>query len=128
MKEFDSFLKSLFLVELFVFSLTFSIVVLVEGFGNFALSYLIGYGVVALDLFLLARFSYRLPQMVRAGYHPRSGFLWRFASISLVLLGVSLFTHVNFFAIISAVAAANAGLFVAVILRRKEWRKWNTEA
>jgi hypothetical protein len=128
MKEFDSFLKNLFLAELFVFSLTFSLILLTEGFGDFAVSYLIGYGVAAFDLFLLARFSYRLPELVKAGYYPRSGFLWRFASISLILVGVSLFTQVNFFAIISAVAAANAGLFGAVILRRKEWRKWNTEA
>ncbi len=128
MREFDSFLKNLIFVEAALFLLSSGIVLILKGLSTFSLSFFIGYLVMAFDLFLLARFSKRVPQLVSAGYFPRSGFFWRFMAVGLILFGVSLFTQLNFFAIISAVATANLGLFVAVILSRKEWEKWNTEA
>ncbi len=127
MREFDSFLKSLVAVEFFLFTSSTLLVLALKGFSVFTLSYLVGYAVMAFDLFLLARFSRRVPLLASAGYFPKSGFFWRFMAVGLILFGVSLFTQVNFFAIISAVAMANLGLFVAVILSRKEWEKWNTE-
>ncbi|WP_456455546.1 hypothetical protein [Thermovibrio sp.] len=128
MTEFDSFLKRLWRVELslFAFSLTFLLVF--KGISSFTLSFVLGYFVALFDLFLLARFSKRVPQLALSGYFPKSGFTWRFVAVALILFGLSMFTTLNFFAIISAVAAANLGLFVAVILQRKELERWNTEA
>jgi len=128
MREFDSFLKNLAVAELAVFLITFGLVLSLKGFSSFSLSFLIGYAVSLFDLFLIARFSKRTAQLAVEGYFPRSGFFWRFMAVGLILFALPLFTQVNFFAIISAVAAANLGLFVAVILSRKEWEKWNTEA
>jgi len=128
MREFDSFLKSLAVAELAVFLITFGLALSLKGFSVFTLSFLIGYAVALFDLFLIARFSKRAARLATAGYLPRSGFFWRFMAVGLILFAIPLFTQVNFFAIISAVAAANFGLFVAVILSRKEWERWNTEA
>ncbi|WP_457678736.1 hypothetical protein [Thermovibrio sp.] len=128
MKEFNSFLKNLALSEGALFFLSLTYLLFTKGLSSFTFSFILGFSVMAFDLFLLARFSMRVPQQVMAGYFPRSGFFWRFLAVGLILFGVSLFTQVNFFAIISAVVAANLGLFVAVIISRKEWRKWNTEA
>jgi hypothetical protein len=125
MKEFEQFLRLFFTVQLAVFFFSFSAVILLKGWGNFTYSYLVGYCVMALDYFMLVRFAKRLPQQVLAGYFPKSGFAWRFLSVLLVLVGLSLFTPLNFFAIISAVVATNLALFLAVLLRQKEWRRWN---
>ncbi|MEO2065574.1 MAG: hypothetical protein ABGX17_03630 [Desulfurobacteriaceae bacterium] len=128
MKEFNSFLRTLLVTEVSLFLISSLTLLFTKGFSNFTLSFLVGYSVMALDLFLLARFSKRVSQLVSLGHFPRSGFLWRFLAVALILFGISLFTQVDFFAIISAVATANFGLFLAVILSRKEWEKWNTEA
>jgi len=100
MREFDSFLKNLILAEVLTFAVTFGLTVAVKGFSNFTFSFLIGYAVALFDLFLLARFSKRVPQLVSAGYFPRSGFFWRFMAVGLILFAIPLFTQVNFFAII----------------------------
>ena len=124
MKEFERFLSLLLRIEVFLFSFT-SVLVWLSAEKEFFVSYLLGWLVVALDYFLLVRFSKRVPDLASSGTVPKSGFLWRFLLISGVLLvSLSLFTRLDFFAIILAVAAGNAGLFAAVILSRKEWREW----
>jgi len=128
MTEFDSFLKRLWEVEFLLFVLFFLFLLAFKGFSPFTFSFIVGYLVAVFDLFLLARFSRRVPQLALSGYFPRSGFTWRFMTVAFILFGLSMFTPLNFFAIISAVAAANLGLFVAVILQRKELERWNTEA
>ncbi|ADU97561.1 hypothetical protein Theam_1604 [Thermovibrio ammonificans HB-1] len=127
MREFELFLKRLLVVEGAVFILTFMPLLLVKGWSVFTYSYLLGYAVMAYDYYQLVKFSRRLPQQVQAGVFPKSGFAWRFISILLILVGLSLFTRLNFFAIISAVVATNAALILTVLLHRKEWRRWNTQ-
>ena len=128
MREFDSFLKRLWKVELSLLALSLTPLFVFKGLSPFTLSFTVGYLVALFDLFLLARFSKRVPQLALSGYFPKSGFTWRFVAVALILFGLSMFTPLNFFAIISAVATANFGLFLAVILQRKELERWNTEA
>ncbi len=124
MREFESFLSLFIKIEVFFFLLGLAVSVLLKGFSVFSLSFVLGYAVVAVDYFQLVRFSRRLPELVRLGVFPKSGFMWRYLSVLLILIGVSLFTPVDFFAIISAVALSQIGLFLAVLVHRKEWRKW----
>ena len=124
MREFESFIKTFIVVELLSFFFGFLISFVFKGFSNFTLSFIAGYLVMAFDYYLLVKFSRRLPQQVLAGYFPKSGFFWRYLSIILILIGLSLFTRLDFFAIISAVALSQLGLFVSVLVHRKEWRKW----
>ena len=124
MKEFESFVRTFVLVEFLCFTAGFVVSFLLKGFSPFTFSFLIGYAVMAFDYYLLVKFSKRLPDQVLAGYFPKPGFLWRYLSILLILVGLSLFTRLNFFAIISAVALSQLGLFISVLVHRKEWRKW----
>jgi hypothetical protein len=124
MREFESFLSLFIKIEGFFFLLGLAVSVLLKGFSVFSLSFVLGYAVVAVDYFQLVRFSRRLPELVRLGVFPKSGFMWRYLSVLLILVGFSLFTPVDFFAIISAVALSQIGLFLAVLVHRKEWRKW----
>ncbi len=124
MREFESFIKTFAVVELLLFSLGLLISLIFEGLSNFTFSFVIGYLVMAFDYYLLIRFSKRLPQQVLAGYFPKSGFFWRYLSVILILVGLSLFTRLDFFAIISAVALSQLGLLVSAVVQRKEWRKW----
>ncbi len=124
MREFESFIKTFTVVELLSFFFGFLISFVFKGFSNFTLSFIAGYLVMAFDYYLLVKFSRRLPQQVLAGYFPKPGFFWRYLSIILILVGLSLFTRLDFFAIISAVALSQLGLFVSVLVHRKEWRKW----
>ncbi len=123
MNEFNSFLRKLIAVEFFLFLLSFIIAGL-QGRG-FLVSLLIGWMVVVVDYFLLVRFSRKVPQLVSVNVFPKSGFMWRFLIVAGVLLvSISLFTHIDFFAIILAVVTANAGLFVAAILHSREQKRW----
>ncbi len=124
MKEFESFVRTFILVEFLCFIAGFVVSLLFKGFSPFTLSFLVGYAVMAFDYYLLFKFSKRLPNQVLAGYFPKPGFLWRYLSILLILVGLSLFTRLNFFAIISAVALSQLGLFISVLVHRKEWKKW----
>ncbi len=124
MKEFESFIRTFVLVETFCFVAGLGVSLILKGLSTFTFSFLIGYAVMAFDYYLLVKFSRRLPQQVLAGYFPKPGFLWRYLSILLILVGLSLFTRLNFFAIISAVALSQLGLFISVLVHRKEWRKW----
>lgn len=124
MREFESFVRVFVLVELLCFISGLLISLALKGFSQFTLSFLIGYFTMAFDYYLLIRFSKRLPQQVLAGYFPKPGFFWRYLSILLILVGLSLFTRLDFFAIISAVALSQLGLFLSILVHRKEWRKW----
>jgi len=124
MREFESFVRVFVLVELLCFISGLLISLALKGFSQFTLSFLIGYFTMAFDYYLLIRFSKRLPQQVLAGYFPKPGFFWRYLSILLILVGLSLFTRLDFFAIISAVTLSQLGLFLSILVHRKEWRKW----
>ncbi len=124
MKEFEGFIRTFVLVELLCFVAGLGVSLVLKGLSPFTFSFLIGYTVIAFDYYLLVKFSRRLPQQVLAGYFPKPGFFWRYLSILLILVGLSLFTRLNFFAIISAVALSQLGLFISVLVHRKEWRKW----
>ncbi len=123
MKEFKYFLRKLITVELVLFFLS----CVIAGLAGkaFMLSLLIGWTVMAVDYFLLIRFSKRVPQLVAVNVFPKSGFMWRFLTIAgILLVSISLFTHIDFFAIILAVITANLGLFIAVILHSREQKRW----
>ena len=130
MREFETFIKSLFSI-LFVL---YGVVLLLSGILtnwdiNFLLSFSIGYGVMFFDYILLVKFSRKVPILVEANYFPKSGFFWRYLAVASLLIGTAiLFTKLNFFAIILAVATTNIGLILSVIKHYKEWRGWNTEA
>ena len=124
MREFESFVRTFIFAEFFCFLVGLIASLVLNGFSSFTFSYLIGYAVMAFDYYLLVKFSRRLPQQVLAGYFPKPGFFWRYLSVLLILVGLSLFTRLDFFAIISAVALSQLGLFISVVVYRKEWRKW----
>ena len=124
MREFENFIRTFIFIEFFCFLTGLITSLVLKGFSSFTSSYLIGYTVMAFDYYLLVKFSRQLPQQVFAGYFPKPGFFWRYLSLLLILVGLSLFTRLDFFAIISAVALSQLGLFVSVVVYRKEWRKW----
>lgn len=124
MREFESFVRTFVLVELLCFVTGLLASLLLKGLSLFTFSFFIGYLTMAFDYYLLVKFSKRLPQQVLAGYLPKPGFFWRYLSILLILVGLSLFTRLDFFAIISAVTLSQLGLFISVVVHRKEWRKW----
>ncbi|MEO2083048.1 MAG: hypothetical protein ABGX12_03360 [Desulfurobacteriaceae bacterium] len=128
MSEFEKFLKLFIKVELFLFLILTGGLILLKGTETFTWSFVLGYGVMSLDFFLLVRFSKRVPELVSANIYPKSGFLWRYLLVGGVLVLLSLFTPIDFFAIISAVAASQIGLFLAVILYSRERKRWNTAA
>jgi len=128
MKEFDLFVKSL----LFILSTLFAISFFISGFltdwnFQFLFSFTLGYTLMVFDYILLIRFSRKLPEQVTVNYFPKSGFFWRYILIAFILIGISVFTPINFFAIILAVAITNIGLILSVAKHYKEWRRWNTE-
>ena len=128
MKEFDLFVKSL----LFILSILFAISFFISGFltdwnFQFLFSFTLGYTLMVFDYILLIRFSRRLPEQVAVNYFPKSGFFWRYILIASLLIGISVFTPLNFFAIILAVAVTNVGLILSVAKHYKEWRRWSTE-
>ena len=128
MKEFVSFVKDLFLVTLILFFIAFFALALLTSWNvSFLFSFCTGYMVMVFDYILLVRFSQRLPEQVAANYFPKSGFLWRYLLIASFLIGISMFTPLNFFAIILAVTVVNIGLILSVTKHYKEWRKWSTE-
>ena len=124
MREFESFVRTFIIVELLSFSAGLLVSLALKGFTDFTFSFVLGYLTMAFDYYLLVRFSKRLPQQVLAGHFPKPGFFWRYLSVLLILVGLSLFTRIDFFAIISAVALSQLGLFISVLVHRKEWRKW----
>ncbi len=124
MREFESFVRTFIFAEFFCFLIGLIASLVLRGISSFTFSYLIGYAVVAFDYYLLIRFSRRLPQQVLAGYFPKPGFLWRYLSVLLIFVGLSLFTRLDFFAIISAVTLGLIGVFISVVVHCKEWRKW----
>ena len=124
MKEFESFVRTFALVELFSFSVGVLTSLIFKGFTDFTFSFAVGYLIMAFDYYLLIRFSRHLLQQVLSGYFPKSGFLWRYLSVLLILVGLSLFTRLNFFAIILAVTLGQIGMFISVVVHRKERRKW----
>jgi len=124
MREFEDFVSLLTKVEFLLLSSGLLVSFLFKGLSAFTFSFFIGSFIVFLDYLYLVRFSRRLPELVKAGIVPKSGFIWRYASILLILVGISLFTPLNFFAIISAVALSQLGLFISVLLFYKEWRRW----
>ena len=128
MKEFELFVRNLF----FILSLLFAISFFVSGFltdwnFQFLFSFTLGYTLMVFDYIFLIGFSRRLPEQVTVNYFPGTGFFWRYILIASFLIGISVFTPLNFFAIISAVAVTNIGLILSVAKHYKEWRKWNTE-
>ncbi|ADY74041.1 hypothetical protein Dester_1410 [Desulfurobacterium thermolithotrophum DSM 11699] len=128
MKEFDSFIKTLFSTLIFLFFVGFFLSGLFTGWNfKFLFSFVLGYFLMLLDYVLLARFSRKLPKHVALNYFPKSGFLWRYLLLTSILVGISLFTPIDFFAIICAVVLTNLGLLLSIAKNYKEWRGWNTE-
>ncbi|MEO2068984.1 MAG: hypothetical protein ABGX27_05675 [Desulfurobacteriaceae bacterium] len=130
MREFETFIRSLFSILLVLYGVVLLLSGLLTNWNTyFLLSFSIGYGVMILDYILLVKFSRRVPILVKANYFPKSGFFWRYLFVASILIGTAtLFTQLDFFAIILAVAATNVGLILSVIKHYKEWRGWNTEA
>ena len=127
MREFNLFVDTLFKVQLSAFLAGFSFLVLLKGFSLFTLSFVVGYVAVAVNYLFLVRFSRKVPELVSSGVVPNSGFGGRFFFTLLVLLFFALFTPVNFFAIILAVALSQVGLFVAVLIQGKERKGWKEQ-
>jgi len=124
LEDFNAFINRLAKIELILFSISFILCFFFFS-KSFLLSYLIGFIISFLDYYLLFRFSKEVPFRVLSGQYPRSGFLWRFLLISgILLISISLFTRLNFFAIILAVATANLGLFIATIKHGRERGEW----
>ncbi len=129
MKEFDLFVGNLLFILFILFAISFFISGLLTDWNfQFLFSFTLGYTLMVFDHILLIRFSRRLPEQVAINYFPKSGFFWRYILIASLLIGISVFTPINFFAIIVAVVVTNAGLILSVAKHYKEWRGWNTEA
>jgi hypothetical protein len=83
---------------------------------------------MVLDFALLARFSSKAVRLILEGRKVRSQLFFRLAVVGAVLPAPSVFTGVNFFAIILAVVVASAGLFASALKYQQERERWNTEA
>jgi len=123
--HFESFIKTLTFVEIFLFLSSALLILLLHTDKNFLTSFLIGFLLMAVDYYLLFKFSRTVPQQVLKGMYPKTGFLWRFLIITgLLLISISLFTRINFFAIILAVVTATIGLFIAILKHNRERGEW----
>lgn len=124
-KGFKSFLVKTFTVELALFLLSLPFVS-AKGF-QFSLSFVLGYVIVATDLVLIAFFSRKLPELAQSGTIPKSGLSFRLAVISALLFVFVLFTDVNLFAIILAVATGQTGLLITLLFERRELEEWKEQ-
>ena len=125
----NDFIRTFTAVQALFFLLSLTGVALCSGFSRtFVLSFLLGYCAVVLDFALLARFSSKAVRLILEGRKVRSQLFFRLAVVGAVLLAPSVFTGVNFFAIILAVVVASAGLFASALKYQQERERWNTEA
>ena len=128
MKEFDLFVGNLLFILFILFAVSFFISGLLTDWNfQFLFSFTLGYTLMIFDHILLIRFSRRLPEQVAVNHFPKPGFFWRYILVASLLIGISMFTPINFFAIILAVVVTNVGLILSVAKHYKEWRRWNTE-
>jgi hypothetical protein len=122
---FERFIKKLIWIELFLFSAVFLFLFILNFDKTFLLSFIVGFLLSVIDYYLLMKYSKSVPYHVLKGIYPKTGFLWRFLIITgLLLISISLFTRINFFAIILAVVTATVGLFIATLKHSRERGEW----